>query len=222
MKIKFLFILMLIIITGCQTNEIKIIDKPIEFPEQRVDMTLEYIREHYGIQPENIEIIPKMIVLHWTETKTLQEAFDIFNSPWIDRPGMVENAGKVNVSVQFIVDRDGTIYRLMPETHMARHVIGLNYISIGIENIGGVDGKDDMTDAQIEANARLVRYLVKKYPTIRYLIGHYEYTKFEGTPLWMEKDPDYRTIKTDPGSRFMSAVRKKVARLNLLGPPEGR
>ena len=32
------------------------------------------------------------------------------------------------------VDRDGTICRLMPETWMARHVIGLNYSAIGIEN----------------------------------------------------------------------------------------
>ncbi len=36
-----------------------------------------------------------------------------------------------------MVDRDGTRYRLMPETYMARHVIGLNYYSIGIENVGG-------------------------------------------------------------------------------------
>ncbi len=216
------FISILFFIIACQTKEFRIIDKPVDFPEERVDMTLDYISEHYGIRPVNIEIVPKMIVLHWTETATFREAFDIFKSPYLDRPGIVANAGKVNVSVQFIVDRDGTVYRLMPETYMARHVIGLNYISIGVENIGGVDGKDDMTDAQIEANAQLVRYLVEKYSTIKYLIGHYEYTKFENSPLWMENDPDYRTKKTDPGNRFMSAVRKKVSNLNLLGPPEER
>ncbi len=220
MKKVILFISVLYFTGACQRKEIKIIDKPVDFSQERIGMTLDYIRDHYGIRTDNIEIVPKMIVLHWTETGTFGEAFDIFESPNLDRPGIVASAGKVNVSIQFIVDRDGTVYRLMPETYMARHVIGLNYISIGVENIGGVGGKDDMTDAQIEANAKLVRYLVRKYPTIKYLIGHYEYTRFENTPLWMEKDPDYRTNKTDPGERFMSAVRKKVSDLNLYGPPD--
>lgn len=220
MKKTISYLSVLIFFTACQSKGLKIVDQPVDFPQERVNLTLDYISGHYGFRPDNIEIVPKMIVLHWTETGTFREAFDIFKSPYINRPGMVANAGKVNVSVQFIVDRDGTVYRLMPETYMARHVIGLNYISIGVENIGGVGGKDDMTDAQIEANAKLVRYLVQKYPTIKYLIGHYEYTKFENTPLWMEKDPDYRTKKTDPGERFMTAVRGKVSGLNLYGPPE--
>ena len=75
------------------------------------------------------------------------------------------------------------------------------------------------TDAQIEANIRLVRYLAEKYPTIEYLIGHMEYLDFEGHPLWLELDPGYRTEKTDPGDRFMTAVRDAVADLGLEGPP---
>lgn len=42
----------------------------------------------------------------------------------------------LNVSTQFLVDRDGTIFRLLPDTTFARHVIGLNHLAIGIENIG--------------------------------------------------------------------------------------
>jgi N-acetyl-anhydromuramyl-L-alanine amidase AmpD len=76
-----------------------------------------------------------------------------------------------------------------------------------------------MTDEQIRANIRLVRYLVKKYPTIQYLIGHSEYRQFEGHPLWLERDEGYRTDKVDPGERFMNAVRQGVADLGLLGPP---
>jgi beta-N-acetylhexosaminidase len=211
----------MIFFMACRSGDIKIVDKHIDFSQNRIDMTRDYVREHYGLNTEDIEIVPKMIVLHWTETATFQEAYDIFKSEYLDRPGMVANAGNVNVSVQFIVDRDGTIYRLMPETYMARHVIGLNYISLGVENIGGVGGQDDLTDAQIEANTKLVRYLVNKYPTIKYLIGHYEYTLFENSPLWMEKDPDYRTQKTDPGARFMQAVRVNVADLKMQGPPAG-
>jgi beta-N-acetylhexosaminidase len=107
----------------------------------------------------------------------------------------------------------------MPETWMARHCIGLNYSAIGVENVGGGKGVENLTDAQIEANIRLVRHLVRRYPTIRYLIGHMEYRRFEGHPLWLELDEDYRTEKIDPGDRFMTAVREGVAELGLDGPP---
>ncbi|MGH7482008.1 MAG: N-acetylmuramoyl-L-alanine amidase, partial [Longimicrobiales bacterium] len=104
-------------------------------------------------------------------------------------------------------------------TWMARHVIGLNHVAIGVENVGGEDGVDNLTDAQIEANIRLVRYLAARYPTIEYLIGHSEYRAFEDHPLWRELDADYRTTKIDPGQRFMDAVRRGVADLDLEGPP---
>lgn len=63
-----------------------------------------------------------------------------------------------------MVDRDGSIYQLMPEKWMARHVIGLNHYAIGIENVGGINGKDDLTDAQARANAFLVCYLKGNIP----------------------------------------------------------
>ena len=65
---------------------------------------------------------------------------------------------------------------------------------------------------------RLVRYLKNKYPTIEYLIGHHEYRVFEGHPHWLERDPRYRTVKSDPGEAFMTAVRAAVADLELKGP----
>ena len=42
----------------------------------------------------------------------------------------------LNVSSHYLVDRDGTIYQLTPETILNRHAIGVNWCSIGIENIG--------------------------------------------------------------------------------------
>ncbi|WP_372945427.1 peptidoglycan recognition family protein, partial [Muriicola sp.] len=113
---------------------------------------------------------------------------------------------KLNVSSHFLVGRDGTIYRLMPETVMGRHVIGLNHCAIGVENVGGTD-ETPLTEAQLRSNIWLVDYLSKKY-NIEYLIGHYEYPLFEGHELWLEKDPAYRTEKDDPGEEFMARVRK--------------
>jgi beta-N-acetylhexosaminidase len=119
-----------------------------------------------------------------------------------------------------MVDRDGTIYRLMPDNWMARHVIGLNYSTIGIENIGGKGNKaEDLTPAQLKSNIALVHYLKNKYPKIEYLMGHYEYRQMEKTTLWLELDKGYRTVKNDPGKKFMSDVRKAVKPLGLKAPP---
>lgn len=131
----------------------------------------------------------------------------------------IASAGALNVSSHFLVARDGTIYQLMPDNWMARHVIGLNYSSIGVENIGGEgDKKEDLTEAQLQANIKLVQYLKAKYPEIEYLIGHLEYTQMESTPLWLEKDADYRTKKVDPGEKFMAQVRESVKDLELQKP----
>ncbi|SFV68736.1 hypothetical protein MNB_SV-14-549 [hydrothermal vent metagenome] len=64
----------------------------------------------------------------------------------------------------------------------------------------------------------MVRYLAKKYPTIKMLIGHHEYREMENTKYWLEMDSGYRTKKSDPGDAFMSKVRKAVADLNLSKP----
>ncbi len=187
-----------------------IIDKPITFTEKRVALTREYRKKHYGFTTKSIEIIPKMIVIHWTAIDTLKKSFNAFNREELhsnDR-AQLSNAGSLNVSAHFLVDKDGTIYRLMPETIMARHVIGLNAVSIGIENVGGCPPNHYLTQQQLDANSFLVKYLKKKYPTIKYLIGHYEYRDYEyHKDLWLEQDPNYRNIKVDPGSTFMYALR---------------
>lgn len=212
-------LLLLVVSTGCE-QKLEILDRPISFSENRHKATLEYISVHYGKQPEDISIVPEVIVLHWTAIDDFEDSFQAFDPETLggSRPDL-GSAEQVNVSIQFLVDRNGTAYRLMPETWMARHVIGLNYSAIGVENVGGGDSRDNMTDEQIATNIQLVRYLAEKYSTIRYLIGHSDYQEFEGHPLWLELDEGYRTEKVDPGDRFMTAVREAVADLGLLGPP---
>ena len=201
---------------------LKIIDKPIDFGAERITMTKEYIKTHYGKTVDNIKIVPKIIVLHWTAEMDFDKSFNRLKPQKLltDRKDIAK-ASQLNVSAQFLVDRDGTIYRLMPENWMARHVIGLNYSSIGVENVGGYGNKrDDLTPAQRQANKDLIRYLKHKYPTIQYLIGHHEYTQMESTPLWLEKDKGYRTVKADPGAKFMAEMRESVKDLLLKMPPK--
>lgn len=195
-----------------------LIETPIVFDEQRIELTRAYMKDRYGIVQDDIEITPRMVVLHWTVYETLEASYAAFEYPTLPdwRPD-IENISGLNVSAHFLVDRDGTIYRLMPETYMARHVIGLNHCAIGIENVGGTENTP-LTKAQLESNINLVKYLADKYP-IEYLIGHYEYTRFEEHPLWLEVDEGYRTEKTDPGPEFMAAVRTATAQYDFKPIP---
>ncbi|MBL7472776.1 N-acetylmuramoyl-L-alanine amidase [Robertkochia sediminum] len=210
MRSNFLFgpaLIFLVIMTGCAPE---IIDKPITFDQERLELSRHYLKDRYGIEKGEPVIEPKMVVLHWTEIPDLAGSFKAFKDSRLpnSRPE-IAGAGALNVSAHFLVDRDGTIYRLMPETIMARHVIGLNHCAIGVENVGGT-ADTPLTDAQLNANIALVRYLRSKY-AIDHVIGHHEYRNFEGHPLWLEKDSAYRTVKSDPGDDFMKAVRKALA-----------
>ena len=214
----FLIVFLAIIFLSCSaTRGIKY--KPIVFDQERAELTSAYLLEHYAIQQESPDITPKMIVLHWTVIPTLDEAFEAFDNPSLPNSRSdIKSASSLNVSSQFMVDRDGTIYSLMPETNMARHVIGLNHCAIGVENVGGTEALP-LKRAQLKANIWLVEYLYDKYP-IEYLIGHYEYTNFADHPLWLEKDNNYRTLKTDPGKDFMDKVRKATKNLNFKPVPK--
>lgn len=196
----------------------EIVDIPIVFDEQRIELTEEYMAQRYDLKDDSTQIVPKMIVLHWTAIPSLKKSFQAFNRSTLPnwRPDL-ENVSGLNVSAHFLVDQDGTIYRLMPETTMARHTIGLNHCAIGIENVGG--GRElPLTKKQLKANIFLVEYLASKY-NIEYVIGHQEYTQFEGHPLWLEVDDGYRTTKTDPGMDFMEKVRKATKKFNFKPVP---
>lgn len=215
-SLKILFIVLLNC-TSALAQDIKIIDKPIIYDSTRFKLSLQYLKERHGIIKTEPKIEPIMIVLHRTEAKTMSSTFNTFNQPTLngDRKA-IAGASNLNVSSQFLIDRDGSIYRLMPENNFARHVIGLNYCAIGVENVGGNDFP--LTDAQLLANEELVRYLTNKY-SIKYLIGHYEYTLFKNSAIWKETDPNYQTIKDDPGISFMQRIRFDLKDLNLKSAP---
>jgi N-acetylmuramoyl-L-alanine amidase len=196
--------------------EPKIVDKPIPFDDERARLTLAYRRQHVDPDAADITIEPKVIVLHYTAGGTAEGTFEYFSGNRMEtaRPKLAA-AGDVNVSAHFLVDRDGTIYRLMPETRMARHCIGLNHVAIGVENVGD-ENKWPLTDAQVEANARLVRHLASRFP-ITHLIGHSEAARLEGKIYFQERDPRYRNAKSDPGPRFLKLVRAQLGDLKLKG-----
>jgi N-acetylmuramoyl-L-alanine amidase len=196
-----------------------IIDRPITYDEARRQKTITYRKRHQDPAADDITIDPRMIVLHFTGGGDLDATWRYFDRPTVERGRrIIARAGDLNVSAHFLVDRDGTIVRLVPETWMARHVVGLNHLAIGVENVGDGD-RFPLTRAQQAANVALVRDLVARFPGITHLIGHHEYLAFEGHPYFREREADYRTRKGDPGKVFMAAVRAQLTDLGLAGPP---
>jgi beta-N-acetylhexosaminidase len=194
-------------------------DTPIRYDAERIALTVAYRQAHQSPDATDQKITPRAIVVHYTGGHSRKASFAYFDRLRIEAERKLQKgAGEVNVSAHFLVDRDGTIYRLVPEDWMARHCIGLNHLAIGIENVGDGDAYP-LTDAQLHAAAALVRDLVARHPTIDLLLGHHEYRRLEGTAYWLERDPRYRNQKPDPGPGFMKRLRAEVADLKLGEPP---
>ena len=147
-----------------------IVQKPIPFPEQRKRETAAYAQRHYGIDSYRLTN-PRVIVEHVTVSGTF---YSVFNTFAPDRPD-VELHELPGLCSHFVIDRDGTIYQLVPLGIMCRHTVGLNYTAIGIEHVGYSDS-DVMGDArQMEASLRLTRWLRCRYSIgVGNVIGHSE------------------------------------------------
>ena len=204
----------------------------IQMDAARLELTRQYFQLHAPAldlrAPFRME--PKVVVVHYTAIPTLDGTLRTFRAPAIDAGReLVAANGRLNVGIQFVVDRDGRIHRLFPETTMVRHVIGLNHVAIGIENVGSEDispaqlagrvGNDgngrQLTPAQLEANVALIRMLKARHPSLVWLVGHQEYRDFEdprhpGNALFVEAVPGYRTEKIDPGKRFLHELRRRL------------
>ena len=196
-----------------------IVERPIVYDERRKQRTIAYRRRHEDPAAATHVIDPRIIVVHHTGGGRLDATWRYFNRGTSERARTtVARAGELGLSAHFLVERDGKVVRLVPETWMARHVVGLNHLAIGVENVGDGD-RFPLTDAQRAANIALIRDLRARFPGLTHLIGHHEYRAFEGHPYFKELEADHRTQRNDPGPAFMQAVRADLTDLGLAGPP---
>ena len=183
--------------------------------ERRLELTRKYCKTHYGLDSSKL-VDPQIIVVHATEIATLDATLKSFEPETISpERGYLNEHGDVNVGVHFVVDRNGDIYSLLPLDVIGRHAIGFNHVSVGIENVG-FSGK--LTNEQVDADGALIADLVKRLPTLKYVVGHHEYVdrKRRHYKLYRELDPKYApTQKSDPGPAFMRELRAKLAARGL-------
>ena len=147
-----------------------IVQRPIPFPAKRKQEMAAYARRHYGIDSYRLRD-PKVIVEHYTVTSTFQQTWNTF-APDVADSELHELPGTCS---HYVIDRDGTIYQLVPRSIMCRHTVGLNYTAIGIEHVGSSDAQVLGNARQMAASLRLTRWLRCHYGIgVSNVIGHSE------------------------------------------------
>ena len=181
----------------------RLVSKPIPFGEDRKADMRAYARRHYGIDDHRLRN-PKVIVQHFTVTESFPPVYNTFalNRP---DPELNELPG---VCAHFVIDRDGTIYQLVPLELMCRHAVGLNWTAIGIEHVGTSDAQVMGNSRQRAASLRLSRALQGRYGiSTRNVIGHNEN---RSSPFHREH---VERLRTQTHADFPKAVMDRYRRL---------
>jgi beta-N-acetylhexosaminidase len=147
-----------------------IVQRPIPFGAKRKQEMAAYAQRHYGIDGYRL-VHPHVIVEHYTVTSTFQATWNTF-APDVPDSELHELPGTCS---HFVIDRDGTIYQLVPTSIMCRHTVGLNWTAIGIEHVGSSDAEILHDPRQMAASLRLTRWLRCRYGiAVKNVIGHNE------------------------------------------------
>lgn len=177
----------------------------------KLELTKQYCLENYGVASYRLDN-PQIVLVHFTVVPTLEETVELFKKDSIDsKRANISQFSQLNVGIHYIVDKDGSIYKLVPDSVIARHVIGFNHVSIGIENIA--KDASELTTAQLESNAKLIALLKQRNPGIAYVVGHHEYNNrsLPHFKLYKAVNQAYEMYdKPDPGETFMRDLRKKL------------
>ncbi|MCL6534369.1 MAG: N-acetylmuramoyl-L-alanine amidase [Armatimonadetes bacterium] len=112
------------------------------------------------------------IVLHATASSSATSTLRWFRNTWS------------KASAHYIIDKDGTVYKCVPD-HMSAWHAGKSFLpqanrrSIGIELVNRNNGVDPYPDAQLLSLRQLIIDLKRKHP-IRYLVSHAEIARPKG------------------------------------------
>jgi hypothetical protein len=175
-------------------------------PERRADMA-DYAQRHYGFHDHRLRD-PRVIVQHYTVTSTFAPVFDLFSRNEPD----AELGELPGVCSHYVIDRDGTIYRLVRTSVMCRHTVGLNWTAIGIEHVGMSDAQVMGNRRQLAASLRLTRALQGRFGIrTRNVIGHNEN---RSSPFHRERVPRLRSqTHADFPRTVMRSYRRRLAAL---------
>jgi N-acetylmuramoyl-L-alanine amidase len=190
-----------------------VVQKPIPFSAARRAETATYAARHYGLHTWRLQH-PHVIVEHYTGETSFSSAWDTFSRDVPD----AELHELPATCAHFVIDRDGTIYQLVPLTVICRHTVGLNWTAIGIEHVGTSDAEVLGNRAQRRASLRLTLWLMGRYRIgVHSVIGHSEsllsrYHR-ERYPAWRcQTHGDWRHADM---RRYRALLRRRATRLHV-------
>src|SRR3989338_157928 len=131
--------------------------------------------------PENPRSI-NTIVLHSSYDLNGSDPYSVFS--------IIKEYEDYGVSAHYLIDRKGTVYRLVEDKNIAYHAgvskmpdgrQGVNDFSIGIEMMNTEKGQ--FTSAQYTAVSNLIASLKKQYP-IKSVVGHSDIAPGRKTDPW--------------------------------------
>jgi hypothetical protein len=177
---------------------IVITEMSIPLDREMKDLTRKFMLDNYRRTSTWVE--PRMIMIHSMDLRDLKNSLE--QSSFLDRRMPARwrtqvKAGTLPSGAHFIIDRDGTIYCLTPPSSMdeesgisydrdnhrwfVRRHFDANPMALGIENVTPKDGRyDDLTDEQIIANAKLVRWLMwMEKDSITHVTSHHQFNDKE-------------------------------------------
>jgi N-acetyl-anhydromuramyl-L-alanine amidase AmpD len=177
--------LILIFFVGCQEKEL--------LPPELLKPT-----EITAAEPQKLKIIDKNISRgyevnssRYVDTIVVHTAHNVefAGDPYgIDE--LVRVFEKYNVASHYVIGRDGTIYRLVDESLVAKHAgkslmkdgrEGVNLFSIGVELINSKT--DYPTTAQYNALATLIKDIKSRF-SIQYIVGHKDIAPTRKSDPW--------------------------------------
>ncbi len=202
--------------SGANAPRPRIVVKPIPFGQARLAETRAYAKRHYGLNTWRL-VHPHVIVEHYTASDTFASTYATFAS---NASNLGEQPG---VCAHFVIDRDGTIYRLVPPSIICRHTVGLNYTAIGIEHVGTSDAQILGDKRQLDASLRPTLWLMSRYGIrLRNVIGHNESLT---SPYHRDRYPAWRCQTHGDWTRadmqiYRAALARRARRYGVvLGPP---
>lgn len=126
---------------------------------------------------------PQVVLIHATVSRTAKSALNWFENP------------ESGVSADFVIDKDGTVYRPVPKGWYSWHAGAClfrgklrrdyNRISYGVELVNLNDGVDPYPEAQLEAMAHVIRLCKDESPSVLYVRRHADV----GFPRGRKSDP---------------------------------
>ena len=151
-----------------------------------------------------------MLILHYTGMQTGQAALDRLRDP------------EASVSSHYLIEEDGTVFRLVPEARRAYHAgisfwrgnTALNGRSIGIEivNPGHEWGYRAFPAAQMDAVRALCRGILSRHPIpARNVVGH--------SDVAPDRKWDPASCSTGRGWRRMGSACGRMSRPASAIPP---